>query len=149
MQPDHDRILSDLADHAVLFDLSDGLGDDLLDIAVGGVRSQFDKQTDPNGDPWGELQSDYKRWKSQHYPGEPIGVQEGLMRDEIAGAEKVDENSAEWTYGDSDLGRSEATWFTEGDPENNRKPRPFADLNADSIARSDQFLDTHFEKGTQ
>jgi hypothetical protein len=149
MDPEHARIISDLADHAVLFDLSDGLGDDVLDVAVGGVKSHFNAQLDPDGATWAELQSAYKRWKDKHYPGNPIGVQEGLMRDEIDGERKVDPDSAEWTYGHSDEARAEADWFTQGDPEQNRKPRPFADLNGDSIARSDQLLDTHFERGTQ
>ncbi len=143
-------ILQDLDEHTGLFDMDrNGLGDRLLDVAVNGVKDHFNAEVDPDGNPWPELQSDYKRWKDRHFPGEPIGVQTGMMRAEIDGETQVDANSAEWTYGRSEVAKQEAGWFSEGDPEQNRKPRPFADLNAESISRSDQILDTHFEQATQ
>ncbi len=149
MDPDLQSILDDLREHDGLFDMDrNGLGESALDIAVNGVKDHFNAEVDPDGNPWPELQSDYERWKSRHFPGQPIGVQHGLMRGEIDGERSIAPDSAEWTYGRTETGREEAAWFTEGDPEQNRKPRPFADLNADSISRSDQLFDNHFEQGT-
>lgn len=144
------KILEDLDSHRDIFDMDrNDLGENLLDVAVDGVQQRFDSQTDPDGQAWPQLQSEYKRWKDKNYPGEPIGVLEGLMRSEIDGERAIETNSAEWTYGKTQEARDEATWFSEGDPVQNRKPRPFADLNEQSVRRSDQILDNHFERETR
>ena len=150
MDPELGEILGDLQRHAGLFHLDqNGLGDRALDIAVNGVKDHFDAEVNPDGVPWPRLQADYKRWKDRHFPGQPIGVQEGLMRAEIDGERAVGGDSAEWTYGRSEEARQEAGWFQQGDPEQNRPERRFADLNPESTSRSDQLFDTHFEEGTR
>ena len=146
MNDDLSEILKDLERHAGAFDLDrNQLGKELLDAAVDGVRQHFNAEIDPDGNPWPALSPKYFEWKSKHFPGMPIGVQTGLMRDEIEGERVIAEDAAEWTMGVTEEGKALADWFTQGDEENNRKPRPFADLNDVSIARSDQILDDHFE----
>ena len=149
MDPEAAQIRADLDRHAGLFQLDQGgLGDDALDLAVNGVKDHFDQQVDPDGVPWPALSTDYSRWKQRHYPGEPMGVLERIMRPEIDGSRAIGPDSAEWTNGQTEEGKQHATWFQEGDPEQNRPERRFADLNADSIGKSNPLFDHHFEEGT-
>lgn len=110
-----------------LTDLTQGLGDALLDVAAADVARTFASQAGPDGTEWPELSSDYARWKAAHFPGAPMGVATGAMRRGLDSAERsVTETEAVWTFGAADVERDRADWFQSGDPFRNRPPRPFA-----------------------
>lgn len=90
------------------------LGQALLDLAVEHLAAGFDAERSPDGTPWPRLDPTYEGRKAKRWPGAPIGVAEGLMRrglDPGSGQYVFTATTAEWTYGDDDLQRSEATWF--------------------------------------
>ena len=148
MESDIESIIGEIRSHKGLFALDrEQLGQQLVDAALTGVMISFDAEQDPEGNPWGSLQPGYQRWKERHFPGLLIGVQTGLMRSEIGGSQTIGRDSAEYTAGTTDQGREEISWFTDGDPENNRVGRPFVDLNQWSIEKSDSILQTHFDEG--
>ena len=149
MTDDRSLVLTDLARHAELFDLSGGLGDDALDTAIEGVERFFDAQTAPDGTPWPALSPGYANWKTKHFPGEPMGVLEGHLRSELDGERETKPHSATVTCGRSEEAIEHAEYMEEGDPEGNRPQRPFFGLNAESLPKSDALFDKHFEEGTR
>lgn len=131
-----------------IFDLSGGLGDDLLDAVVSGIADHFDHEVDADGVPWPELSSDYARAKQRIYPGAPILVREGTLRDGIEGQRTIAPDSAIYTFGVGDVDRAEADWMEQGDPAANRPPRKFVDLTPEAIAASDHLFDRAFDERT-
>jgi Phage virion morphogenesis family len=62
-------------------DLSEPL-DQLMDDLIDSVSAQFDTEgAAAAGDPWTPLSDDYGAWKLEHYPGRPILVRDGAMRE--------------------------------------------------------------------
>lgn len=115
-----------------------GLGDALLDIAQEHLLESFDRQIAPDGTPWEALSDAYDERKQREYPGTPMGVRTGHMRDGLrlgSGSRELDDRSAEWTYGDTDLQRSEAEWF--------HSRRKFIDTNEAMIAEVKETIGRH------
>ena len=144
------RILLDLemlaSDH--VFDLTSGLGDSLLEIVAQGIGDHFAHEVDADGIPWPELQADYARAKAKLYPGAPILVRTGHLRDGIPGEPTITVDSAIYTFGQTDVQRAEADYAEQGDPAANRPPRKFVDLTPEAQAASDQLFDSAFEQRT-
>lgn len=147
---DHlDRILTDLTRHEGLFRLDrEELGDQLLDHAADGCRESFDAQRGPDGEGWPPLNSDYAAWKARHFPGAPMLVREGVLRNdpEFDGEREINASSAVWTFGQSEQARQEAVWNQEGDPWRNRPPRPFIGFTESSEAKAAETLENHFKE---
>lgn len=145
---DPSKILADLARHRAALDLTGGLGKKLLDAQLAGQLDRFDRQVDPTGERWPELSEDYEKAKARKYPGQPIGVREGLMRSdsEMEGEPEITPTSAKRTYGKTRAARDEAEWFQEGDPTQNRPPRPFVGLSSDDEAKADQIIQEHLRE---
>lgn len=148
LNPDHVAIMADLdqLDALEIFDLSGELGSSLISAARAGIADHFDAEVDPDGVPWPELSSDYARAKARLFPGANILVAKGTLRAGIFGQPTTAPDSAVYTFGTNETDRQEAAWATEGDPLGNRPPRPFVDLNAESISESDQILDHQFDE---
>ena len=127
-----EKILADLDRHAGLFDLSTDLGSDLLTVATDGVKASFSAQSTADGSPWPALSTRYAAHKERFWPGRPMGVREGVMVEGLDGVQELAPEAATYTFGTSDVQRQEAEWFTEGDPIQNRPPRPFVGLTEDA-----------------
>jgi hypothetical protein len=139
-----EKILSDLDRIADGLDFTrDGLGDALLEAAADGVARSFVDQTDADGNHWPELSARYETWKAKHYPGAPMGVRDGVMREGLPGERNVTKDLAVYTFGTTDEQRQECAWFSEGDAPSNRPPRPFVGLTDASRARCREILLDH------
>lgn len=144
---DSSKILADLQRHKSMFDLNhDGLGDALLQVAAEGVAQSFEAKTDADGNHWPELSSKYAEWKAKHYPGRPMGVKEGLMREGMEGERSISADAATYTFGQTEEQRDEAEWFQEGSTEDNRPARPFVGLTQDATVKSKEILIDHMEQ---
>lgn len=142
-----EKILSDLRRHQGLFDLAgSGLGDDLAGVAADATAGHFHGQADPDGTPWPELSSDYQRWKSAHFPGLPMGVLTGELREGLEGDRAVDESSATYTFGTTEGQRDKAQWLQDPDPAGNRPPRRFVGLGEEGRAESAERIEDHFRE---
>lgn len=71
-------------------------------IFLSHMREQFATEGALAGG-WHELSTAYERWKSEHYPGRPIGVLEGHLRRAMTGGagytETIGETEASWGLG--------------------------------------------------
>ena len=148
LNPDYLAIAADLETLATdqVFDLTGDLGSSLISAARAGILNHFDNEVDPDGVPWAPLSSDYARAKARLFPGAKILVREGTLRAGINGTITTAPDSAIYTYGQTAEQRTKAGYAQEGDALGNRPPRPFIDLNAASIAESDQILDHQFDE---
>lgn len=137
------RILDRLERHKRMFDFTaDGLGEKLLNVASLNCWLSLMNQEDAQGNALAPLSEDYAEWKAKAKPGYPIGVLEFEMakREHFFGERDVKPDEAEVVYGKNDKAREEAAWFIEGDPSNNRPPRPFWGLTAQAIKESEEIL---------
>jgi hypothetical protein len=142
-----ESILSDLSRHAGLFDLDDGLGADLAEVASADVADTFDHECDPGGSTWPDLSSDYARWKEQHYPGRPMGVRTGYLREHLIGVPVVSAESVEIPIGDTPEASALAGYFNDGDDASNRPPREFIGLTERGVETSDQVCERRLDEG--
>jgi hypothetical protein len=55
--------------------------DELMDQILVSVRLQFATEGAAGGTPWAPLSDQYGTWKAEHYPGRPILVRDGLMKE--------------------------------------------------------------------
>jgi hypothetical protein len=134
-----DRILTALARHRTLFDLSkDELGTKALDVAVGGVKTTFKAESEPGGERWPELNSEYARVKERLFPGQPMGVREGLMSSELDGEREIDAGRAVVECGRSAEAKNRTAWFS--------VRRRFFGFTAISTAASTQLFKDHFRE---
>jgi len=146
---DEARILTALTRHQGLFRLDrEELGHQLVDIAADGTRETFDGERFPDASPWPELSSEYARWKSFHFPGKPIGVREGNLRNdtEFDGVREITPDEASYTFGQSEIARNEAAWMTQGDPFRNRPERGFVGLTESSRSKVQTVLSNHLKE---
>jgi hypothetical protein len=100
--------------HKTFLDFTrDDLGLELCRIATDGAQECILLEQSPDGSPWPPLSEEYAKWKSKHYPGEPMGVRDLLMADheEVQGVVEVEPTRCVVTYGKSEAARDEATWF--------------------------------------
>ena len=126
-----------------MFDLTrDDLGRRLLDAASINCWLSLTNQEDAQGNALAPLSPDYAASKAKDKPGYPIGVYDAEMikREHFFGERRIEENEAEVIYGKNEKAREEAAWFIEGDPSNNRPPRPFWGLTAQAIKESEEIL---------
>ena len=145
------RIFADLQALAAdrVFDLSDELGASAIDATRAGIAAAFDHEVDADGVPWPELAPATAREKARHWPGKPILVRTGLLRDGVPGSETIAPDSAVYTFGGITPGdQEEADYAEQGDPLANRPPRRFVDLTPESTAEVDQLFDRAFEQRT-
>ena len=145
--PNLSKILGDLDAHARALDLDGPLGERLVGIARESTQRNFTAAAAPDGTPWPELSSDYRQWKQRYYPGEPIGVRDGAMREGLNGEPELTPGSATWTFGQGGRDREECDWFSAGDPPANRPPRPFVGLDGQGKADAREAVWDHLEKG--
>lgn len=149
MSRDGQRILKALARHRTFLDFTDeDCGRDLCKIATDGVQECIKAEQAPDGTPWPELSEDYDAWKTKHFPGQPMGVLHHLMADpvQVSGFVQVTPDRATTQYGVSQEARDEASWFQEGDPNNNRPPRRFWGFTAESTDASKVYLVIRFKR---
>jgi len=132
VSPQAKAVLDDVYDLYRLFDFTQGrLADDVALAAAAGIGHAMDSQVDPDGADWAELSERYARWKDAHYPGRPISVLTGHMRDPVqlnGQLTYVSRDRLVQTYGVDDEARQLAAWFQEGDPPH-QPPRRFYELN--------------------
>lgn len=140
-----DKMLSDLDRHAGLFDLGADLGTELLDAGVDGVKASFAAQQAPDGTPWPELSARYAEVKERYWPGRPILVREGVLVEGLDGERAQSDSSAEYTFGANEQQRAECDWATQGDPLNNRPPRPIVGITEGAAVRSREVLIKHLQ----
>jgi hypothetical protein len=148
MSAQMNKILNEIRQYPHCFDFKAG-GDDLAieaaQYAADGIEAGMDAETDPDGGVWPPLAAGYEAWKSQHYPGLPMAVLEGLMKHsaELQGELIVSPNKFFQIYGVTDVARDHAQWFQ--DPQGGNQPdRPFYAFNADAIRRLDDLFDDVF-----
>lgn len=137
------RILDRLERHKTMFDLTrDDLGRKLLDAASINCWLSLTNQEDAQGNALAPLSPDYAKAKEKDKPGYPIGVYDAEMvkREHFFGERRIESDEAEVIYGKNDKAREEAAWFIEGYPNNNRPPRPFWGLTAQTIKESEDIL---------
>lgn len=143
------EILAALDRIAGAFDMTrDGLGADLLKAFAGGVKDTIAKEEAPDGSPWDQLDPDYEAWKSENYPGQPIGFLEEIMAtsEQIEGTPRITPEEAETTYGISEVAKDHAAWFQRGDEDNNQPPRPFWGFTESSRAATKAILAARLKK---
>ena len=76
-------LLKDLARFKEVFDLQrDLLAFRAHNVAVQVMLADMLAEVDPDGMPWPELSELYAKWKSQHFPGNPMAVLYGVMKTE-------------------------------------------------------------------
>lgn len=127
------EILADLSQIARTFDMTqNGLGKSLCQAFTDGVQVTLAAQQSPAGTPWPPLSPTYAEWKGRFFPGQPMAHLHDVMADpaEVAGEVVIRPDSAEATYGRSEVARDEASWFQEGG--GNQPPRPFWGFTASS-----------------
>jgi hypothetical protein len=149
MSVDGRRIRDALARHQTFLDFTDGLcGDSLLAIFADGVEETIKAQEAPDGTPWDPLSPAYDAWKRRHFPGQPMGRLYDVMADpvQVAGFGSVAPDRATAQYGVSQLARDEASWFQEGDPNQNRPPRRFWGFTGKSKGDAKAFLESRFKR---
>ena len=132
-----ESFLARLDRHERLFDLSGDLGERLLETAAAGVEATFKAESSPDGEPWPPLTSEYARTKARLFPGMPMGVATGEMREGLDGDRSQSESEARWTFGVTEAERQKAVWF-----QNRRK---FVGFTEDSEAKSRSLLETYFK----
>lgn len=87
-----DRFAEDVSDFSELFE---GFGEIFRDL----MTEQFSSEGSLAGG-WAALSPKYAEWKEEHYPGRPIGVLRGYLRDAMTGkagySELVGKTQASW-----------------------------------------------------
>lgn len=141
--------------------LTDSLGRDLVATAALGIagRTIGDQQT-PDLDPLEENQGEYKRRKEK--AGKPIGI--GLAPDSrdrmlaltnLTGEVSVEPDEASMTYGQTEIAKRKAQWFTAGsngglgiEPSGavNQPERPFYGLDEILEGELHALCDEHVER---
>jgi phage gpG-like protein len=137
------KIIGDVRRISRTFDMTqNGLGADLLKAFTDGVKDTIAKEEAPDGTPWDQLDPAYEAWKQKNYPGKPIGFLEEIMADaaQIEGTPRITAEEAETTYGITDVARDHASWFQNGDEDNNQPPRPFWGFTPESLAKIKEIL---------
>ena len=57
---------------------------ELVPVLEAGVERQFDAEgTGPTAGPWAQLSAQYAAWKEDNYPGQPLLVATGALRDAL------------------------------------------------------------------
>lgn len=139
-------VLRDLERHRTIFD-ADVVGDAVLDVAARVAVERFNRQVDPDGRRWPDLDEAYERWKARHgIAGTQMGVLDGAMSDdEHFKGERPTPTKAEAssTFGRSAVAKQHAEWFEEGDDARNRPPRPFTAMSLEAVLAIDDMLDRH------
>lgn len=139
-------MLSDLVRHVGLFDLSGRLGRDALEIASADVKNNFDNQESPDGTSWAPLTDHYRNWKERHFPGRPIGVRMGELREHLIGEREQSPTVASVAIGATIEAADKAAWLHEGDETRNRFARPFIGFSESGRAQSDRLFDDYFQR---
>ena len=144
---DYARIVADLDRLAgdAIFDLSAGLGDEAIGDLVASITQHFDHETDADGVRWPDLAPATVREKARLYPGKPILVRTGTLREGLPGDRTIAPDVAIYTFGTNDVNRAEADYAEQGDPLANRPPRRFVDLTAEATAQHDAMFDRSFD----
>ena len=133
--------------HKTAFDFTvDDLGNRATVVTAAAIYAYMDEQIDPDNAPWLELSEGYDAWKQRHYPGQPISVLTGHMKqlDQLVGVVDVRETIVTQTYGTDDEARLLAEWFQEGYAPQNRPARRFYAFNDLAVASLDDFFSRHF-----
>jgi phage gpG-like protein len=118
----------------------------IAEVVANAIWDAMDTESDPDGAGWPALSEGYAAWKSEHYPGLPMGVLERLMKDmsELQGDMIISPTKFYQTYGVTEMARDHAAWFQ--DPVNaNQPPRPFYALNTAALQAIADVLDSIFE----
>lgn len=142
-------VIADLRRIQTVFDFTKhGLADDTAEANAAGIFEYMEAQVGPDNAPWIELSEAYAAWKSKAAPGAKISELYGLMKDpdQLKGQLEVSPERLVQTYGLGDRARDEACWFQEGDPTQNRPPRPFYDFNDLVLVYLAALFDRHFDE---
>lgn len=142
----HQRIIGKIAKHKELFDLDkNGLGESLMDLAVTVMLETMDREVGLDGTPWPPLSELYAKWKSKVAPGKPMAVlfEHMKTREQLSGQRRITPREAIMEYGVDELAIDLAHWFQEGSAKQNRPPRLFYGLSAETLQRSDQLCNKH------
>ena len=139
-------ILNEMRQFPHAFDFKKNtLAEWIAEVVADAIEAAMDAESDPDGAGWPPLSEGYEKWKSEHYPGLPMSVLQGLMKQssELQGELIVSSTKFYQTYGVTELARAHAQWFQ--DPESdNQPPRPFYALNALALNDLADVLDDVF-----
>lgn len=131
--------------HALDFDRG-GLGEAMVMVVAEEVYRAMDQETSPKGQHWAALSEAYAEWKSRHYPGQPMAVLTGHMKQmvQLIGLTRITAREIGQTYGVDETARALAVYFQEG---NARQPaRPFYVFGDVARDRLRQLLDAVFAR---
>ena len=85
-----------------------------------GMRKQFASQGGWGAGGWADLSPAYDAWKREHYPGRPIGVLRGYLRNAMTGGsgymERIGKDAAEFGMADSSKAVQYGRHFAERRP---------------------------------
>lgn len=107
-----DRFAEDVSDFSELFE---GFGEIFRDL----MTEQFSSEGKFAGG-WASLSPRYAAWKEEHYPGRPIGVLRGYLRDAMTGktgySELVGKTQASWGMSVTSQASEYGEYFSERRP---------------------------------
>ena len=139
-------ILNEIRQFPHAFDFKKNtLAEWIAEVVADAIEAAMDAQVGPDGTGWSPLSDGYNAWKERFYPGLPMAVLDGLMKQssELQGELIISPDKFYQTYGVTELARAHAQWFQ--DPESdNQPPRPFYALNDAAIAAIADVLDDIF-----
>jgi len=116
---------------------------ELTELLERTVKARFEKQGEggPVSGKWAELSEEYKAWKDIHYPGQPVLVRTGALRDALtdSGSSGAFRESTNQTFGFGTRGIEYASFHQTGTShkKSTRKmpPRPPFDFGGTEFQR--------------
>lgn len=119
-------IISHIQQHPSVLDFDrKGLGEALVEITARAIYDAMSQECSPKGQAWAPLSEAYDEWKQRHFPGRPMAVLLGHMKQlpQLVGLCRITAHEIVQTYGVDETARSLAAWFQEGN--SRQPPRPF------------------------
>lgn len=148
MSAQMNAIIRRIEKHPHIFDFDKGgLGEHLVAIVAQTIYDAMSQECSPKGQAWPALSEAYDEWKSRHFPGQPMAVLTGHMKQipQLIGLCRIVAGEIRQTYGIDETARALATWFQEGN--SHQPPRPFFMFGDIARALLEQHLDVVFARG--
>lgn len=139
------RILARMERHKHIFDFDqNGLGTQMVQTIADDILSAARMGGPPSGGSWPDLSPKYEEWKSEHYPGQPIGYLTGhmLAAPQVVGQPTITAQRIDHRYGVDAVAIEHATYFQTGGDYG--KPRLFFRFGPIGLMRLGEMLTSHF-----